>query len=106
MITGKLDQVLVLQQPSETNVGGGSIITWSDVAIVWGQVISEKGQEAFQSARVQASEKIRVQMRYRSDVSTTWRLTWLGQSYSVINIDRSMKRKGELWATCALRGAV
>lgn len=106
MQIGKLDQWVTLSSPLVTNSLGSVSETYSDVATVRARIISEKGTEAFESARVNAREKIRVQMRYRSDVTNKWRLTWLGQYYNVIVTDRSLKRDGEIWLTAELVGAL
>jgi SPP1 family predicted phage head-tail adaptor len=103
---GKLDQWVTLSSPLVTNSLGSVSETYSDVATVRARIISEKGTEAFESARVNAREKIRVQMRYRSDVTNKWRLAWLGQYYNVIVTDRSLKRDGEIWLTAELVGAL
>ena len=106
MQIGKLDQRVVLQSLTETNDRGAVSQAWEDVATVWAQVISQRGSEAFESARLNATETIRVQMRYRADVTTEWRLVWASQNYSIIAVDRSQRRKGELWVTAQLMGAL
>lgn len=106
MQIGKLDQWVTIAQPSVTNSFGSVTESYSTVATVRARVISEKGTEAFESARVNAREKIRVQMRYRSDITNKWRLTWMGQNYNILVTDRSLKRGGEIWVTAELVGAL
>lgn len=106
MQTGKLDQRIILQSLAETqNTFGETSLTYTTVATVWGRVISEKGQESFESARVNARETVRIAIRYRDDVTQKWRLQWGGQSYNVVYLDRTMRRQGELWITAELNGA-
>ena len=106
MQTGKLDQRIVLQSLSETNQYGQLTQSWSTVATVWGHVLTVRGQEALEAARLNAKEIIRVQVRYRTDVLTTWRLQWAGQNYSIHAIDRSARRDGYLWLTAQATGAL
>ena len=106
MQIGKLDQWVTIASPTVTNTLGSVTETYANIATVRARVISEKGTEAFESARVNAREKIRVQMRYRTDITNKWRLTWMGQNYNVIVTDRSLKRAGEIWVTAELVGAL
>ena len=106
METGKLDQQITLQSLSEVQNSFGEVSnSYSTVATVWGQVISQRGQESFQSARVNARESIRVGVRYRADVTLKWRFTWNGQTYNIVYLDRASRRDGMLWLTGELNGA-
>lgn len=100
MKTGGLDQRITLQSQSTANVGGEVTKSYTTQATVWGLVISQKGDESFESARMNSRQIIKVKIRYRSDVETTWRVQWMGQSYSVLSVDRSLRRDGELWLMC------
>lgn len=106
MITGELDQQIILQSLTETQNDFGELDqSYSTQATVWGRVISEKGNEAFESARVNARQKVRVAIRYRTDVTQKWRFQWGGQTYNIIYIDRTLRRDGELWLTGEVNGA-
>lgn len=102
---GKLDQQIKLQSLAEVNQGGQLVQSYDDVADVWGHVISQRGNEAFESARVNARETIRVKIRFRDDVLTKWRVGWSGQFYNIKHIDRSQRRDGWLWFTAEVVGA-
>lgn len=106
MRSGELDQLITLQTLLETNDEGDLTREWATVDSVYAKVKSERGQEAFESARVNARETIRVLIRYRSDVTTKWRLEWLEQYYGVTVVDRSGHRQDELWITAQLVGAL
>ena len=106
MLAGKLDKQIVLQSVTVTNDLGSVTETYATVATVFGHVITQKGEEAFESARVNAKETIRVMIRYRADVTVRWRIQYESQTYNIIAIDRSGSRKGELWMTCEAVGAV
>ena len=64
MQIGKLDERIVLQSLVETNNGGELSQAYTTQATVWGEVISEKGSESFESARVNATAKIKIKIRY------------------------------------------
>lgn len=106
MRVGKLDQRIGLYSLSESNVSGELTQVYALVATVFGQVISQRGNEAFEVARTNARETIRVCIHYRTDVTNKWQITWEGQTYNVINTDRSNRRDGELWITAQVVGAI
>lgn len=106
MRIGELDQEITLYSLAETNDEGSLDQSLSEVVLVWGKVISQRGSEAFESARINARETIRVQLHYRDDITTKWRLEWMGQKYRIIVVDRSQHRQGELWLTAELVGAL
>jgi SPP1 family predicted phage head-tail adaptor len=102
---GKLNRLVTLQRKTETNVLGSLTESWSTVGHVWAYIKTQSGKEAFESARVNATETIRLMMHYREDVSVKWRIIWEGQNYSVTVVDRSERRKGFLWVTAQVTGA-
>lgn len=106
MNIGELDQRVKLQSLVETNDEGSLTQSWQTQETVYAKIKSERGTEAFEAARVNARETIRVLIRYRDDITTKWRLEWMGQFYSVIAVDRSGHRRGELWMTAQLVGAL
>ena len=106
MQIGRMDEVITLQSLVELNTSGEHIVSYSDVLDVFGYVKTSKGSSALEAARENASEVIRVLIRYRDDVISTWRIRWNGQSYNILAIDRSNRREGELWITCELVGAI
>lgn len=103
---GRLDQQIEIFSHAETNNGGALTPVYTSQGIVWAHVISQRGSEALESARVNAKETLRIMMRYRADVTNKWRITWNGQSYNIINTDRSQHRAGELWVTAQVVGAL
>ena len=105
MSAGKLDQQIGLKSLTETVSGGAITPSYTLAATVFGYVITQRGDEAFESARVNAKETIRVQIRYRADVTVKWRVSWQGQDYNIKAIDRSARRDGYLWITAQVVGA-
>lgn len=109
MLIGKLDQRILFQSLTEQNIEGGLIKAWatdSPPDEVWGRVYSQRGTETFEAARVNARETIRVLVRFRDDITDKHRLTWNSQAYDIKFVDRSERRKGELWLTAEVSGAV
>ncbi len=111
MQAGKRDQPVYFQYPVETNRGGQLVTAWTGASgnspdtPDWAFVLAQKGTEAFEAARTNAREAIRLCVGYRSDVLTTWRVLWNGQTYSILHVDRTLARRGELWITAEVVGA-
>jgi SPP1 family predicted phage head-tail adaptor len=105
VFSGQLDQRIKLFKPTETNVSGQLIITYTEDSEVWAHVISQRGWEAFEAARVNAKEAIRACMRYNSSITVKWVIEWAGQRYSILSVDRSDKRGGLIWFTAQITGA-
>lgn len=106
MQTGKLDQRVILQSDTEAANSSGEVVkSYTTVATVWAHVISQKGDEAFESARVNAKRTVRIKIRFRSDVDLKWRCVWNDENYNIIEVDRSQRRLGELWVTAEAVGA-
>lgn len=107
MEAGKRDQLITLQSLTETNVSGSLRPAWSDDSPPdeeWAMIISERGGEAFQSARTESKELIRICINYRDDVDSSWRILWENVPYEIKAVDRSQRRKGELWLTAEAKG--
>lgn len=112
MTAGVLDQQIFFQSPVETDYHGELQTTWVPAdddspgpSVEWANVITQRGSEAFESARVNAVEAIRVKIRFRDDITTQWRFRWEDQFYYVTAVDRSQRRAGWLWLTGQVQGA-
>ena len=106
MQIGKLEHQIKLQSLAETNNSGSLSSEWVDIATVWADIRSQRGDEAFQAARENATETIRIMMRYRADLQATWRIEWAGQQYNILHVDRTGRRRGEMWLTAQVVGAI
>lgn len=107
MQAGNLDQQIKLFSVTESTPEGELDLQYQYVCTVWSRIISQKGSEAFESAKLNAKETIRVLVRYRDDVTAKWQIEWQGRKYSVVTPpDRSERRKGNLWLTCQAVGIV
>jgi len=102
MQAGDLIHRIVFQRPIETKVNGALKITYgtdSPPDMVFAKVVSQKGGEAIEAARVNAREGVRVCIYWRSDVSTKWRFTWKGREYYLKAVDQTQELDGWLWFT-------
>jgi len=98
---GRLDQRVTLQ--SRTTVRdalGQDTITWVDVATVWAQRINQRSAEAFQAAQVGDDDLVELHIRYRADVSTTWRLEWEGVGYDITSVSAFGGRRDRTRLLC------
>lgn len=87
MNPGEFDQRVTLQSRSVVkDAYGQDTITWTTVAIVWAQVQALRGREFFAAAQVQQEQTVKVRIRYRSDVLTTWRLVWKGVNHDITGV--------------------
>jgi SPP1 family predicted phage head-tail adaptor len=87
MNAGVLDQRVTLQSRTVVkDAYGQDTITWTTVAIVWAQVQALRGREFFAAAQVQQEQTVKVRIRYRSDVLTTWRLVWKGVNHDITGV--------------------
>lgn len=108
MQVGKMDERVAFAALVETNDGGSLIRSYavnSPPDEVFAEVISQRGGESFEASRQNARETIRVRVRYRSDITTTHRLTWQGRNYDIKYVDKTHRRKGNLWLTAEVNGA-
>jgi SPP1 family predicted phage head-tail adaptor len=86
MRAGRLRHRLILQSKTETRDSyGASVVGWSTEATVWGSIEPLSGREYFSQQQVQAEARVRIVIRYRSDVDETWRIKHDGLYYNIID---------------------
>jgi SPP1 family predicted phage head-tail adaptor len=106
MQAGQLDQRVTFYRPVNTRGGyGDDVLSFTVVNTVWAKVTSQKGDESFEAARMEARRLVKILVRFRDDIEVTWRVSWDGQDYDIKDVDRSLKRKGELWLMAQAVGA-
>jgi len=93
MRAGRLRHRLVLQSKSEARDSyGGTTITWSTEATVWGGIEPLTGKELFAQQQIQSESSVRIVLRSYSGLVEAWRVVNGGEVYaidSVINDDES-----------------
>jgi len=87
MRAGQLRQrVTIQQQTGSRDSFGGEVVTWSDVATVWGAVEPLAGTEAFQQVgdQVLAVAYVKVRLRYRGGITAKMRLVF---NFRILDIE-------------------
>lgn len=88
----RLKQRITLQEPNETDDGGGGTVRgWSDVATLWAEVLPVGGarSERLFAAQLEATVTHRVIIRYRTGVTAAMRISYAGRYFnirSVVNV--------------------
>lgn len=84
---GELTERVTLQSRSVAkDAYGQDTITWIDVATVWARVRAVSGREFFAAAQVQQEQTVKVLVRYRTDVQTTWRMVWQTRAHDITGV--------------------
>ncbi len=81
----QLDRRVTLQQPVITRDPdfGAEVKTWANVATVWARISEDTASETVQTDERVLTRLISVRMRYRADVSTTWRLVYGARMFRI-----------------------
>lgn len=101
MQPGKMDQRVTLKSPSRAADGvGQGAITWTTVATVWAQRVTQRSAEVFAAAQVGDDDVLELHIRHRADVLTTWRLERGGVGYDIISVSDYGGRKDRTRLMC------
>ena len=82
----KMDERVTLQSRSTvTDAMGQEAITWVDVETIWAEVLAgaARGFEYFSAAQMQSEQIFTFRIRYREDVTTSWRLVWRTRNHDI-----------------------
>lgn len=86
IVAGRLDQRLTLQRPTDTQDELGQVFPgWSTVTTVWASAAPLRGRELEAAAAAQSEATVRFRIRWRADVSRTWRVLWRGVAYAIVS---------------------
>jgi len=81
---GKLDQRITFQQKGVTkNAIGEEVVSWSDVATVWAEVVPLRGREFYAAAQTQQVVDVRFRIRARSGLTNDMRVLWKGTPHDI-----------------------
>jgi len=101
MRAGRLRQRVTIQEKVVTrNAYGEEVITWADVATVWGSVEPLRGDEFLEFARAGAEVSTRIVLRYRSGIVPEMRVSYDGHTYDVLSVINVEERDKELQLMC------
>ena len=81
---------------------GQDQITWVSVVSVWAVVRPLSSREFFAAAQVQQDQTVKIIIRRRIDVQTTWRLVWRGAAHDVTGV----LHRGAEWTELLCRAGV
>lgn len=101
MQAGRLNRRITLQkQSSVRDTTGQSKITWTDIATVWAAILPLRGREFFEAERLNSEISVRILIRYRPDVSSTWRVKYGARMFDVREIINPEDSRVELQLMC------
>ncbi len=97
MNAGALDTRITIQSKNASIDGyGGEVITWTNERTVWAQAEPWRLRERISMRRQSGDALVSFMVRYPVDISLDKRVLVGDVAYSVIEIDASRKRNGEL----------
>lgn len=75
MQAGKLRYPVTLERPVSTRTPDGEFIrSWEQVSREWADIESISGREFIAAQASQSATVFRIQVRYRSDLESSWRI--------------------------------
>lgn len=87
MNAGDLRHQITLQSMTQTADGMGGITeTWSDQFTTWASIDPPKSREFYGTGQVQTEIVTRVRIRYRPNVSHTWRVKFGTRYFNITSI--------------------
>lgn len=98
---GQLNRRITIQRPSRAdNAHGGAVTSWMDVTGAWAQMIPLRGGEALQEAVLRDVQLWKVTIRFRTEVSTDWRILFKGEALNIRTCADPDGRRRWLVMTC------
>ena len=105
MMAGKLNTVIVIQQPSKVYASGVQVETWDTLATVWASlkpVVSNEFEKT--NVRFQADTHYEVRTRHNPDVKPEHIFTTRGDTYHIFGVmhTNDARRETVLYAKKAI----
>lgn len=102
---GQYDARVTLQSPpTGQNAYGEPSGTWTDADTTWAKATPTAGLEAIHAGADAPAYELKLRLRYRSDVTTAWRVVWSGRTYEITGLADLGGRGEELVLTCKAIG--
>lgn len=80
----QFDRLITLSQRVETEDAlGTKAYTWAEYKTVWAHKITVRGRQLFAAGQLHATVTDVFRIRYRTDLDSTMRVTYLGQHYDL-----------------------
>lgn len=100
MRAGALRNPVTLQEKSVTrDAFGGEVVTWTTVSTGWAELDPWQMRESLNLRRQQGDAVVGFRVRSTMAASLGKRLYFDGAGYNIIEIDATLKHKGELLIT-------
>lgn len=97
MRAGRLsDEVTFYSPPTAKDSYGQRSGTWTDEGTEWAEWLPLRGREFFAAAQTQQETSVKVRIRRRDDIASTWRLVHEGLNYDITSVIRVGKDMTEL----------
>lgn len=86
LAAGKLRHRLLIQRPDTVQdpTTGEMVVTWADVASVWGSLEPLSAREFIASSAEQSEVRAKAVIRHRDDVDATMRVIHGGKQYQIL----------------------
>jgi SPP1 family predicted phage head-tail adaptor len=98
---GEMRERVVLQSPTLTSDSrGGASESWSTVATVWAKIEPKSASQVLFSQQLQHRITHKFTIRYRSDVLSTWRITFDSRTFHIQGVRDLMERGRYLEIDC------
>ena len=93
MIAGRLDRLIDIEQPTETqNDYGEKTVTWSHYATVYAEVVQQSAREAFGAGKIAETDAV-FRIRYIDGVTAKMRIVYDDVYYEITGKPREIGRK-------------
>lgn len=101
MQAGLLRKRLIIQKRSTTQDSYGQPLTsWTDVAIVWGEVVPTSGNENQSADALQSSENFIVTIRYRAGITAKMRIKYGNRLFDIQSVLDENERHRTINLSC------
>jgi SPP1 family predicted phage head-tail adaptor len=102
----KRHRLTIERRSTAENDFGQPSDAWSTVATIWGRVRALSGRELATAAEIRPETSLRVEIRYRSDLTPEDRFDFNGRKLRILGLWDPEERRRELYADCCeWRGA-
>ncbi len=87
-LASRMRSRIIIRRPTDVDDGkGGQITTWSTLADLWAEVISQSGREAVVAQALQGISAYKITIRCRPDISTGDQIVYDGKELNVRSAD-------------------
>lgn len=95
MRAGKMDSVITVQRYTRlVDEGGGSILTWTDIATLRAQIIQATTEEFMRSYGASDETAVIFRTRYFDDIKTADRIAYNGVNHNIKEIKEIGRARG------------